>query len=427
MTTFHEFLCTGADTFGDRPAILFEDSCLSHAELLVRVERVAAGFQAHGIGAGDTVALLMDNSLECILAWLALSAIGCTDVPINPHYRGHILTYLLENSQATAAICDSQYLPDLADIAASLPGLRSVIVNGLHQDAPVRWRLATLEACAASGSGFVPARESAERVILYSSGTTGPSKGVIHSQKSCLVLSRYNAEVMGYGPGDRLLNFFPLFHQNARYTGVIPALSAGASIRMERRLSTSSFWQTCDSDGITAFNYLGSVLRMILNVTPPQRDKASHSLRKAFGAGATAAVAEEFEQRLGIALIEVYGLTEAPMATVNRRHLSPPGSARPRQRAFRRSGGRCRRQSSAPRHDRRTRDPAQAAGRHDAGLPQQGCGDGLRLPQPLVPLGRPGPLVRIGRPLFRGAAEGFDPPPRREHFRLGSGERAGPA
>ena len=96
---------------------------------------------------------------------------------------------------------------------------------------------------------------------------------------------------------------------------------------MERRLSTSSFWKTCDSDGATAFNYLGSVLRMILNVTPPQRDKTSHSLRKAFGAGATAAVAEEFEQRLGIELVEVYGLTEAPMATVNRRHRSPPGSA----------------------------------------------------------------------------------------------------
>ena len=327
MTTFHDLLRDRAETHGPRPAILFDDRTLSYTELLTEVERVAAGFQAFGIGPGDSVAIVMDNSLECILAWLASSLVGCTDVPINPQYRGQLLSYLLGDSGATAAICDSGYLPRLAEIADSVPSLRSVIVNGPCPSAPAQWRAIGFEECRAAGGRFAPPDETTERVILYSSGTTGPSKGVIHTQKSCLTLSRYNAEVLGYGPDDRLLNFFPLFHQNARYTGVVPALCAGASIRVQRKLSTSTFWQTCDADGATAFNYLGSVLRMILNVTPANHAAGNHSLRKAFGAGATAAMAQEFEERLGIALVEVYGLTEAPMATVNFASRSPLGSA----------------------------------------------------------------------------------------------------
>jgi len=153
---------------------------------------------------------------------------------------------------------------------------------------------------------------------------------VVHTQRSCLVLARYNAQMLDYGPADRLLNFFPLYHQNARYTGVIPALCAGASIRMERRFSSSAFWRLCDADGTTAFNYLGSVLRLILNATPADRVAGTHTVQKAFGAGCPPLLWEAFEQRLGIQLVETYGLSEAPMATINARRpgqQSPAGSA----------------------------------------------------------------------------------------------------
>lgn len=317
MTTFHKLLRSSAELYGDRPSILFEDQELTYADLLAEAEGLASGLAAHGIGAQDHLAIIMGNSLECILSWLASSVIGCTEVPINPEYRGELLHYLLSDSGTTAVICDDHYLPQVLGLADRLPSLTHVFVNGSAHSA---------------GAGNVPAAELAscmirkpfpeqadvpERVILYTSGTTGPSKGVTHTQKSCMVLSRYNASVMGYDTSDRLLNFFPLFHQNARYTGVIPALTAGARIRIERKLSTSTFWQTCDRDGITAFNYLGSVLRMILNVTGPERRAGSHSITRAFGAGAAPAVWREFEERLGISLFETYGLSEAPMATLN--------------------------------------------------------------------------------------------------------------
>lgn len=329
MTTFHDFLKASADRHGDRTAILFEQETLSYRELLSRAENLAAGLSARGIDPGDNVAIVMDNSLECLLAWLASSLIGCTEVPINPQYRGQLLFYLLADCEPTAVICDARYLSQVLEIADRLVSLRSVIVNGVawpsHSEAI---DLADLASCF-SDRPFAAPDEAPERVILYTSGTTGPSKGVVHTQGSSMVLARYNAEVLGYTDQDRLLNFFPLFHQNARYTGVMPALVAGGSIRIERRLSTGSFWQTCERDGITAFNYLGSVLRMILNVSGPERTAGSHRVAKAFGAGASPAVWTEFEERLGIRLYETYGLSEAPMATMNvpGPGRSPRGSA----------------------------------------------------------------------------------------------------
>jgi crotonobetaine/carnitine-CoA ligase len=324
MTTFHDLLRSSAAAHGGQTALLIDDARVTYAQLLARAETLAAELAGRGIGPGDHVAVIMDNSLECVLAWLASSLIGCTEIPINPQYRGDLLHYLLDDGEVTAVIADAGYLARVLEIADRLPRLRTVLVNGAAgPDRAVRAEVAALD-FAGSERPFAGVDDAGERVILYTSGTTGPSKGVMHSQAAMLGLARYNAQVLGYGADDRLLNFFPLFHQNARYTGVVPALCVGASIRIERKLSTSTFWQTCERDGITAFNYLGSVLRMILNATDPDRRAGSHSVRKAFGAGAPADVWSEFEERLGIALYETYGLSEAPMATLN-----VPGPARP--------------------------------------------------------------------------------------------------
>lgn len=297
--------------------MLFEDKQLSYAELLAGAESVAARLAACGLGPGDSLALVMDNSLECVLAWLASSLIGCTEVPINPQYRAGLLHHLLAEAEVSAIVCDASFLPQIADVAAQLPLVRRILINGSAGTT-------TTASMTIQSVDFQPGDEkfanvdgAAERIILYTSGTTGPSKGVVHTQRSMLALARYNAEVMGYNPEDRLLNFFPLFHQNARYTGVIPALCTGASIRVQRRLSTSTFWKTCAEDRITAFNYLGSVLRMILNATGPEIERGKHTVLRAFGAGAAPSAWAEFEERLGIAIYETYGLSEAPMATLN--------------------------------------------------------------------------------------------------------------
>jgi carnitine-CoA ligase len=317
VTSFHDVLRSSAERYGDCCAILVGDEHLTYGQLLSKSEALAASLAAHGINAESRIALIMDNSMECVLAWLATTLTGATDIPINPQYRGELLHYLLSDSGATTVVCDQHYLPALMELVSRLPSLREIFVNGEVPSGAMSAPRIHPFLCVDKDTPFSPPAQSNERLILYTSGTTGPSKGVVHSQQSMLMLSRYNAEIMGYGPDDRLLNFFPLFHQNARYTGVMPALCTGASIRIEPKLSTTRFWDICDHDRVTAFNYLGSVLRMILNATGPERRIGTHSITRAFGAGASPAVWTEFEDRLGIALYETYGLSEAPMAAIN--------------------------------------------------------------------------------------------------------------
>src|SRR5690606_37708747 len=92
--------------------------------------RLAAGLRRRGVGGADHVAILMDNSPDCVLAWLASSLIGCTEVPVNTQYTGELLAYLLRDSGATVAICDARYLEALAAVAGGLPELRLVVARG---------------------------------------------------------------------------------------------------------------------------------------------------------------------------------------------------------------------------------------------------------------------------------------------------------
>jgi crotonobetaine/carnitine-CoA ligase len=333
LSAYHEFLAAGAERHGEREALRIEGVARTYAELLGDALGLTAGLAAAGIGREDHVAIMMDSSHAAVDAWLASSVLGCTEVPVNSKYRGDLLGHLLTDSESTVVICDDTYLPALLAVPLSATSIKAVVVNSTGAEAsrdcggPVVHELADLKA---TGGSFPAAPGDGGCVVLYTSGTTGPSKGVMHSQASTLTLARFVARTLGYTADDALLNFFPLYHMNARYTALIPALAVGARLQLDRRFSTSTFWSNVRAGEITAFNYLGSVLTMIMSasreLTPGQaRD---HRVRKAYGSGAPRMIWAEFEERFGIELFEAYGLSEAPMATLNTPpRVSPVGSA----------------------------------------------------------------------------------------------------
>lgn len=329
MTVYHDFLLAQAAVYGEREAVRVDGAARTYPQLVADVLGLAAGLEGIGVGPRDHVATMMDTSSAAVDAWLASSVLGVVEVPINTKYRGDLLAYLIANSEATVVICDDVHLPTL--LAIPLPGVRTILVHATGTAAsadlgggpagPPRGDRPVVRALSALYGGGEPAGapEDAGLVVLYTSGTTGPSKGVTHSQAATLALARYVGKVVEYDAGDALLNFFPLYHQNARYTGMITALAVGARFQLESRFSTSGFWRMARGDGITAFNYLGSVLTMIHAASEglsPQEAR-DHPIRKAYGAGAPQGIWAEFQDRYGIRLHEVYGLTEAPMVTVN--------------------------------------------------------------------------------------------------------------
>jgi carnitine-CoA ligase len=329
VTAFLEFLTSRESLYGDREVLRIDGAPRTYPRLLADALGLAAGLAEIGVGPEDHVAMMMDTSHESVDAWFASSLLGCFEIPLNAKYRGDLLGYLLRDSEATVVICDSTHLQTILDTDLSQTGVRTLVVNSTD-GSPVGVDCHALSELYRPGASPPESRPDAGVTVLYTSGTTGPSKGVMHTQRSCLALGEYVARVCRYTPEDALLNFFPLYHQNARYTGVITAIAAGCRLHLDSKLSTSEFWSNCRDAGITAFNYLGSVLHMILAGSAHlDADEArDHSVRKAYGAGAPRGIWDDFERRFGVELYEAYGLTEAPMAAINvPPRVSPSGSA----------------------------------------------------------------------------------------------------
>jgi len=152
--------------------------------------------------------------------------------------------------------------------------------------------------------------------ILYTSGTTGPSKGVVLPHKYVINLSISNANQLGYTENDVLYACLPLFHGNAQMMSILAAMAANASVVLVKRFSVSRFWEETDEYGATATNLPGSVISMLLKQDPSEKD-VHHSLRQVFTAGTPKAAWEEFEQRFQVRIYEGYGSTECGMILMN--------------------------------------------------------------------------------------------------------------
>jgi len=317
----------------DRVAVDVGGITRTYAELDDVTDRTAAGFASLGLTSGEHVSLMMQNSVENIDAWFGLQKAGLVEVPVHTASRGAALRYIVDHADARALVIDEVFLPHLAAVAGELPRLEHVIVNRNEPgegspELPGRIAVHDLAGLYETG-GPTPDPSIEQRdtaVILHSSGTTGPPKGVVLSHGAVLHLTRHLVWLMGYTSSDRLYTAFPLFHNNAKYTSVCAALECGGSLVMDKRFPVSTFWDLVREKGITAFNYMGALL-MMLHKQPPRPDDAENSVRIAFGAPCPVEIWEDFERRFDVKLVEVYGMTEAPMGCENRLDNRKIGSA----------------------------------------------------------------------------------------------------
>ena len=317
---------------GDKAAVEIGGRTKTYREIEADSRRLAAGLQALDIEAGEHASLMMVNSLENVDAWFAMCRAGIIEVPINHANRGYLLQYIIDQSDSVAIIVDEEFLERITDIADDLPKVRHVIVKH-STDGPLD---PTLPATVAvhnlvdvySDAGFVePELDAADTsVILYTSGTTGPSKGVLLSHEANLNLARHCVWLMSYVETDVLYTVFPLFHINAKYTSVMAAMEANATLIMDTRFSASTFWDTVRDKGITAFNYQGALLLMLWK-QPERADDSENTVRVAFGAPCPVDIWRPFEERFGLHLVEVYGMTEIAIATENRHGETKVGTA----------------------------------------------------------------------------------------------------
>lgn len=321
--TIHGLLRRQATRYGHRPFLTFGGRTISFAELEAMSSRAAAGLAALGVGKGDRVALMLDNCVEYLALWFGLSRLGAVEVPLNTAHRGTVLAHMLRISRARLVIAEAHHLPAVDAVRDDIGWPLGTVVRGAPlPDGAVP--LETVMNCpAAPPETHVTARDP--YAIMFTSGTTGPSKGALMPQGYALAAARQICEATGYGEADCLYNALPIFHGNAQVLSALPALMAGARTVLVEKFSASRFWDDIRTHGCTAFNYIGTILSVLMKAPPSPEDR-KHGLRIMMGAGAGKGLFEAFEERFGTKLIEGYGMSEIGVPITSDPDRARPGS-----------------------------------------------------------------------------------------------------
>ena len=278
---------------------------LSYVAAAAIIGDLSAKYAAAGYGIGHRVGLLLEMRPEFFFHYLALNALGCGVVPINPDYRHDEMLYQMQHSEADLVVSVPHRVADLQAVAkdrAEKP-LRVLDCTAIPAIIP------SPQAKAVGGS----ITHDTECTLLYTSGTTGRPKGCILSNFYVLNAGDWYRSLGGMltiRPGqDRIYNPLPLFHMNhGAVTATCAMLTANCLILTER-FSPTRWWQEVVQTRATIIHYLGIVPPLLLN-QPETPEEKQHSVRFGLGAGVEPQLHGVFEQRYGFPLIEVWGMTE---------------------------------------------------------------------------------------------------------------------
>jgi crotonobetaine/carnitine-CoA ligase len=326
-----------AATYGDKVYLDVPDhgKSWSYAETLDASERIGSALLAHG-QVGDRVLIMAPNSGELILTWFGAAVAGMAEVPINTGYSGTFLEHQVRTTAPRVAVVDAQFAERFVagGDRSAFESIERFYVLG-DDDAAVG---AAIETLATGGWTAEPwsALLDAEKVelpevrahdlacILFTSGTTGLSKGVMmphaHMEffaQECVSLTRLTDE-------DVYMCVGPLFHGNAQFLAAYPALLAGARFVLREKFSASGWVRQLRECGATVTNFVGVMMDWTWK-QPPREDDADNQLRCIFAAPTASSIVDGFKQRFGVeAFVESFGLTETSMP-----FLSPYGVDRP--------------------------------------------------------------------------------------------------
>jgi carnitine-CoA ligase len=302
------------------------------AELLEGAERVAGGLRAYGADPGDRVVIMGRNSSQFVLAWFGTAVGGLVEAPINTAYEGEFLRHQIQLVEARWVVVDSGLADRFIAIKDRIPSVEGfwVIDQGDQQGAVSRLRTAGWRA-EEWGSLFAGERwrgpEPDARdltAVFFTSGTTGLSKGVAMPGAHMNFFSEITRCLTRFTSEDTWLSVTPLFHGNAQYMAVYPALIAGGRAVIRTRFSASRWVDQLREHDVTVTNFLG-VMMDFVHKQPRRPDDADNVLRCVFAAPTAASILEDFQERFGIeAFVEVYGTTETSCPI-----MSPYGEKRP--------------------------------------------------------------------------------------------------
>jgi len=301
------------------------ETCIIEAESGLRVTyrqlfdqsgRMAGSLRKLGVKAGDTVATMLPHSIDTYRVWFGLARLGALEVPIGTRYRGRMLEHILEDSAAALLVVDAEYLDAVAAVLrdGKMPNLRRVVVRGGSAlDTPPIETKALDELRIGTGAEPVPEPMAASpaahdlAMVLYTSGTTGPSKGVL------VPWGQVHATVTGVfpdgtlQPGKVLYGPFPPNHIGGRlFPGM--GINYGVPAVIRHAFSASAYWSDVATYRCTS-TALVSAMISILMAAPPGPDDSANTLHDVL-MNPVPSDYEAFRSRFDVRVCTDYNMTE---------------------------------------------------------------------------------------------------------------------
>ncbi len=308
----------------------------SFDEMNRRANRVARALRAAGVGVGvgqgQGVALVLGNHPNFLDAFFAVQKLGGYAVPVNTALVGDGLSYILDHSDVSAIICDTETAPKIAAVRPALKRVNAVWVT--TAEAPSGYTLpegmrpfSELERGGAAESdnlGLEPDPE-APSMLLYTSGTTGLPKAVVSQYGQQRVKPIGLLANLLYDKTDKLYTCLPLFHANALMLTTMQALWVGIPLYLSKRFSASRFWKELGECGATQFNTVGGMIPILLKTPPSAADRA-HKVKRIVSAACPRDAWRPFEERFGVEIWEAYGAVDGAGVTIFNAGNAPIGS-----------------------------------------------------------------------------------------------------
>ena len=285
---------------------------LTFGEANRMANRFGRGLQRAGIEQHRPVCLMMPNAWEMLISEYGAHKIGAIAVEINADFRGPALARMINLTESELLVVHETLVPAVDDLEGELPFLRHVLVSGAD---PPR---AVAGVPAASWDSVLGDDESDPDVaigtldiasIMFTSGTTGVSKGCTLSHRYGIYMAATTIEALRITSEDCTYTGYPIHHMGTAYSEVLAAIIAGCRVAIRRRFSASSFWDDVREFGATRFLVQGSVARILENA-PPSASDIDNPVELVWG-GPLPRDPEAFERRFGLTLIGCYGLTDA--------------------------------------------------------------------------------------------------------------------
>jgi len=324
--TLPHMLRRQAALYGSRRLVEIGGQAWSFAATLEMAARFGGTLQAAGIERGDRVAVMCGNRPELLQVYLGCGWIGAVTVPINTASRGAQLAHILANSQAKLLVLQAEFADAVDSLEIALPSLRAVWLIG-DANLAEHWPRPARFPAPAEPVPEAPIGPGDTVAILYTSGTTGVSKGVCCPHAQYFWWGVNTARLLEVHRDDVLLTTLPLFHTNALNT-FYQALLTGAALVVEPRFSASGFAASLSRHSATVTYLLGAMVPILLSRPASELDRA-HSVRIALGPGVPERFHPEFGERFGIELLDGYGSTETNFVlgcTLPGRRLGTMGS-----------------------------------------------------------------------------------------------------